>query len=139
MAKAPLIAAIDIGTNSIHLVIASVNSRGMMNIITKEKEVVRLGEAGKDMKYLSEEAMQRGIHALKQFAELARSHTAEIRATATSAVREANNQKEFLQRVSKETGINIEVISGAEEGRLIYIGALHALPIIKKKTFIFWN
>jgi exopolyphosphatase/guanosine-5'-triphosphate,3'-diphosphate pyrophosphatase len=136
MAKAPLIAAIDIGTNSIHLVIASVNSRGMMNIITKEKEVVRLGEAGKDMKYLSEEAMQRGIHALKQFAELARSHNAEIRATATSAVREANNQKEFLQRVSKETGINIEVISGAEEGRLIYIGALHALPIIKKKTFI---
>jgi exopolyphosphatase / guanosine-5'-triphosphate,3'-diphosphate pyrophosphatase len=136
MTKAPLIAAIDIGTNSIHLVIASVNSRGMMNIITKEKEVVRLGEAGKDMKYLSEEAMQRGIHALRQFADLARSQNAEIRATATSAVREAENQREFIQRVSEEAGIEVEVISGAEEGRLIYIGALHALPIIKKKTLL---
>ena len=112
MAKAPLIAAIDIGTNSIHLVIASVNSRGMMNIITKEKEVVRLGEAGKDMKYLSEEAMQRGIHALKQFAELARSHTAEIRATATSAVREANNQKEFKTKVICTMTCDSLLISG---------------------------
>jgi exopolyphosphatase/guanosine-5'-triphosphate,3'-diphosphate pyrophosphatase len=136
--KAPLIAAIDVGTNSFHLVVASVNNRGIMHINSREKEVVRLGRstAGRDMKFIYPDAMDRGISALKNFAALARSENAEIRAIATSAVREALNQQEFLDRVRKETGIDIEVVSGIEEGRLIYIGAIHALPILNNKALV---
>ncbi|MGA2297103.1 MAG: Ppx/GppA phosphatase family protein [FCB group bacterium] len=134
--KPSLIAAIDVGTNSFHLVIASVNNRGMLQIYSREREVVRLGSSGKDMKYILPDAMERGIKTLKNFASLAQSQHAEIRAVATSAVREAMNKNEFLEKVFSETGINIEVISGAEEGRLIYIGAIHSLPILQKKALV---
>jgi exopolyphosphatase/guanosine-5'-triphosphate,3'-diphosphate pyrophosphatase len=136
IAKAPLIAAIDVGTNSFHLVIASVNQRDMMHIHTRDKEVVRLGSSGNDMKFLEAEAIERGVRALKNFSELAASTNAEVRAVATSAVREAANRYDFLERVRNETGIEVEVISGDEEGRLIYIGALHALPILNKRTLV---
>lgn len=136
LTKAPLIAAIDVGTNSFHLLIASVNNRGMLQINSREKEVVRLGSSSGDMKYLSPEAISRGFETLKNFAQLAKSENAEIFAVATSAVREALNKKEFLDKVKDELGIDIEVISGNEEGRLIYLGVLHALPILNKKTLI---
>lgn len=134
--KAPLIAAIDIGTNSFHMVIAYVNNRGMLEIRRREKIMVRLGSSGGDMKYIQPDAMDRAVGTLKEFKKIADSEKAYVRAVATSAVREAINQKEFLEKVSAEVGINIEVISGPEEGRLIYIGAMHALPIFPKKAFI---
>jgi exopolyphosphatase/guanosine-5'-triphosphate,3'-diphosphate pyrophosphatase len=136
--KASLIAAIDVGTNSFHLVIASVNNRGILHVNSREKEVVRLGKStdSKDMKLIYPDAIERGIVALKKFSALAKSQNAEVRAVATSAVREAVNQKAFLDRVRNETGIEIEVVSGIEEGRLIYIGAIHALPILDKKALI---
>lgn len=134
--KAPIIGAIDVGTNSFHLIIASVDSRGMLQIILREKEVVRLGASGGDIKYLTEEAIERGVQTLKRFADIAKSKGAEIRAIATSAVREALNSNLFIERVRTETGINIEVASGIEEGRLIYLGALHSLPIVNQKALI---
>ncbi|MEJ5287023.1 MAG: Exopolyphosphatase [Candidatus Kapaibacterium sp.] len=134
--KAPLIAAIDVGTNSFHLIIASVDSRGMLQTILREKEVVRLGASGGDIKYLSEDAIQRGVQTLKRFAEIARSKGAEIRAVATSAVREALNSNQFIELVKKETDIDIEVVSGFEEGRLIYLGTLHSLPIVNQKAIV---
>ena len=70
------------------------------------------------------------------FIQMGDSEKAEIRAVATSAVREAENRFEFLEKVKKETGINIEVISGTEEGRLIYIGTIHALPVYEQKALI---
>lgn len=130
----PLIGAIDVGTNSFHLVIASVNSRGALRIHSRDKEMVRLGSSGNDMKYLSEEAIERGVEALKRFAEMAKKEDAVIRAIATSAVREALNRDEFLEKAFKETGIRVEVVSGMEEGRLIYIGAIHSLPILHKRA-----
>lgn len=133
---APLIAAIDAGTNSFHLLVTSVNSRGMLQIITREREAVRLGSSGSDMKLLTPEAMERGLKTISNFAKIARSHKAEIRAVATSAVREANNKHEFIEKVLNETGVEIEIVSGAEEARLIYIGAIHALPIIDKKALV---
>jgi exopolyphosphatase/guanosine-5'-triphosphate,3'-diphosphate pyrophosphatase len=136
VSKAPVFAAIDVGTNSFHLIIASVNNRGMLQIILREKEMVRLGSGSGDMKYIQKDAMERGVRALQNFAELARSKNAEIRAVATSAVREALNRDEFLNMVKEQTGIEIEVVSGTEEGRLIYIGAIHALPIYNQKVFI---
>jgi len=134
--KAPTIAAIDVGTNSFHLVIASIDNRGLLNIITRDKEMVRLGASGSDMKYLSADAIERGVNALKNFTKIAESEKASIRVVATSAVREAINKSEFIEQALSETGIGVEVISGAEEGRLIYIGALHALPIYFKKTLV---
>ncbi len=134
--KAPIIAAIDVGTNSFHLVVATVNERGMMQTLNREKESVRLGSGSGDMKYISPEAMDRGVRAMEHFAALAQSQTAEVRAVATSATREAMNKDEFLHRVESSTGIPIEVVSGAEEGRLTYIGVIHALPIVEKQTLV---
>jgi exopolyphosphatase/guanosine-5'-triphosphate,3'-diphosphate pyrophosphatase len=136
MEKTPVIAAIDIGTNSFHMVIAKINRSGAMNIISREKEMVRLGSSGKDMKYLQEDAMERGVRVLYSFAKMAESHDAIIRAVATSAVREAVNKEAFIRRVRNELAIEIEVISGVEEGRLIYLGAIHALPTYDKKILI---
>ncbi len=131
-----MIAAIDVGTNSFHMVVATVSTRGVLRILARNKEMVRLGSSAGDMKRLSEEAMARGIRTLKQFASEASSHGSMIRAVATSAVREAENKDEFLERVYKATGIEVEVVSGIEEGRLIYLGALHALPILAKRTLV---
>ncbi len=119
--QASVIAAIDVGTNSFHLIVASVNNRGMLMIHQREKESVRLGSStGKDMKHLQEDAIIRGVETLKNYAKLARSSKAEIYAAATSAVREAENKFDFIDRVKTEAGIDVSVISGPEEGRLIY-------------------
>jgi len=132
MEKAPVIAAIDIGTNSIHMVIASINQRSVLTIIDQDKEMVRLGQSGNDMKYLQDDAMTRGVQAIKRFGKLAENQNAKIRAVATSAVREALNKEVFIKRVKEETNINIEVVSGVEEARLIFQGVSHALPINEK-------
>ena len=132
-----ILGAIDIGTNSFHLVVAKININKTFTVLTKDKEVVRLGNASNDMKYISEEAMLRGISVLKRFKLVCQSFEAQkIRAVATSATREALNRDEFIHRVKNETGIEIEVISGTEEARLIYLGALQALPIYNDKVLL---
>ncbi|HTX19732.1 MAG TPA: Ppx/GppA phosphatase family protein [Bacteroidota bacterium] len=128
------LAAIDIGTNSIHLLVAEVQpDSGRFKTLERQKEFVRLGSGSTDMKYLSPGAIERGIHALKRFKMIANVYRAPIRAIATSAVREALNQDEFLRRVKSEAGISIEVASGFEEARLIHMGVLQALPIFNKR------
>lgn len=130
------IAAIDVGTNSFHLVIASITSKGVFRIHSRDKETVRLGEAMGDMKYLSSDAIARGVLVLKRFAKAAHHAGAEIRAIATSAVREAINRDEFQRQAKIEAGIDVEVVSGYEEARLIYLGVLQALPIVDVKSLI---
>ncbi|HVN48845.1 MAG TPA: Ppx/GppA phosphatase family protein [Bacteroidota bacterium] len=135
--KTTRLAAIDIGTNSFHLIIAEVHpSTGRFKILGKEKEIVRLGSGSTDMKYLSETAISRGVEALKHFRVIADLFHAEIRAIATSAVREALNQEEFLRRVKNETGIRIDIASGVEEARLIQLGVLQVLPLYKKRILL---
>ncbi len=134
--KSQLIAAIDMGTNSFHMVIATVDNKGMLSIKSRDKEMVRLGSSGGDMKYLQPDAIRRGVNTLKNFTELAKSIGADVFAVATSATREAINKDEFLEKVKSEAGIEVEVISGLEEARLIYIGALHALPIYDTKALM---
>lgn len=133
MPKRSLIAAIDVGTNSFHVIIASVSGRGAFTVHSRDREIVRLGEGAGDMKYLSPDAIDRGVLALKRFGIAAKNAGAEIRAIATSAVREALNKEEFLRQVYDETGIAIEVISGTEEARLIYLGVLQSLPVYDQK------
>jgi len=131
------LAAVDIGTNSFHLVIAEVEGNsGNFKILGREKEIVRLGTGSTDMKYLSENAMTRGINTLKRFKGLADSASAPLRAIATSAVREAKNQNVFIERALKEAGVKIEIASGFEEARFIYLGILQALPVFDKKILL---
>lgn len=129
-AEAPTtLAAIDIGTNSFHLVVARTKSAIAFEIIAREKEVVRLGSGSGDMKVLAADAIDRGIEALARFRQIAQIADAPIRAIATSAVREADNRDEFLRRARDEAGIDVEVVSGVEEARLIHLGVLQDVPV----------
>lgn len=129
------IAAIDIGTNSFHLIVAKVLDDGGFDIIDREKEVIRLSEGTVgDIKLISSEAMDRGIKALKNMKGIADSHNAEVFAAATSALRESLNKEEFIEKVFAQTGIKINLVSGEEEARLIYSGVLRALPIYDKQV-----
>ena len=136
MNQKEIIAAIDIGTNSFHIVIAEINQDETVTIIARNREIVRLGDSGDEMKFITKEAMERGVEAMKKFAELAKIHNPKIRAIATSAVREANNGKEFIDLVRQETGIEIEIISGTEEGRLVYLGILHNIHIFDEHSLV---
>src|SRR2546429_5333 len=106
------LAAIDVGTNSFHLIVAKLLGRQKFAVLTKEKSVVRLGESPSQIKHLTDQAMTRGVLAMKMFAEIAARTGSPIRAVATSAVREADNGEEFIERVRGETGIEVEVVSG---------------------------
>ena len=131
-----ILASIDAGTNSFHLLIAKAGENGRFEILAREREVVRLGTGSKDMKFLTEDAISRGVATLKRFKLICETYNAEIYATGTSAIREALNKDVFINKVFNETGINLEVISGYEEARLIYLGTLKALPIFEKKILI---
>ncbi|HEX2384563.1 MAG TPA: Ppx/GppA phosphatase family protein [Acidimicrobiales bacterium] len=133
--SAPL-AAIDIGTNSIHLVIARPTGNNRFEVVDREKEVVRLGSGSGDMKRLAPEAIERGIDTLGRFRRLVDSHGAELHAVATSAVREAENRSEFVRRARDEAGVPVSVISGAEEARLIRLGVLQAVPAYDQRHLL---
>jgi exopolyphosphatase / guanosine-5'-triphosphate,3'-diphosphate pyrophosphatase len=124
--QSAVVAAIDIGTNSVHMVIAHVDQLGF-HIITAEKEVVRLGAGSGGFEVLTEEAMGRGLVALRRMKQIAGAHSALVRAVATSAVREAENGDEFVRRARDEVGVEIRVISGSEEARLIALGVRRSL------------
>jgi exopolyphosphatase/guanosine-5'-triphosphate,3'-diphosphate pyrophosphatase len=123
------IAAIDIGTNSIHMVVARIASNDRFEVITREKEMVRLGSGLPEMKHLDDAAIDRGVDTLRRCRALADSWGAPTFAVATSAVREARNASEFIERARAEAGVEVSVISGREEARLIQLGVLQALPV----------
>ncbi|MCE1188461.1 MAG: Ppx/GppA family phosphatase [Ignavibacteria bacterium] len=137
MTKTQTLAAIDLGTNSFHLIIAQADkTTGRFKILGKDREIIRLGSGSTDMKYLTEQAMSRAVAALKRFRLVAESWNAEVHALATSAVREALNKDEFVRRVFAETDIKVEIASGAEEARLIHLGILQALPVFDKNLLM---
>ena len=124
------IAAIDIGTNSVHMIIVRVRSDLSFEVVDREKVMVRLGAGGLDGKALTTEAMSAALQALSKFKRLAESHRVdEILAAATSATREARNGGEFLARVERETGIRPRVITGTEEARLIHQAAVYGVDV----------
>jgi exopolyphosphatase / guanosine-5'-triphosphate,3'-diphosphate pyrophosphatase len=131
-----VVAAIDIGTNSFHLVVARVTSPTAFEVLAREKDMVRLGSGAGQMKHLDPKALDRGIETLGRFRKLADVHGARIAAVATSAVREADNGSEFLQRARDEAGVDVQVISGFEEARLIHLGVLQAVPVFEQRMFL---
>ncbi|GAB4527279.1 MAG: Ppx/GppA phosphatase family protein [Pleurocapsa sp.] len=121
-----IIAAIDIGTNSIHMVVVKIEpSLPAFTIIAKEKDTVRLGDRNPKNGHLTVEAIARSMAALTRCKKLADSlNASQIIAVATSATREAPNGENFLQQIESELGIVVNLISGREEARRIYLGVL---------------
>ncbi len=125
----PILAALDLGTNSFHMVIVQIyTDPPYFTVLTRAKEMVRLGEVCPQTGRLTPIAMDRGLQALERFRELATSYAVQdITAVATSAVREAPNGLDFLQQIQRVTGIEVDLISGREEARRIYLGVLSAV------------
>ena len=124
-----VLAAIDIGTNSVHMVVARVAANDRFEVITRLKEMIRLGSGQGEMKHLESDAIDRAVSALTRCRQLADSLDATVFAVATSAVREARNAADFLKRAWTEAGVDVQVIAGHEEARLIRLGVLQALPV----------
>ncbi len=124
------LAAIDVGSNSVHMIIADVTREGHIEIVDRVKELVRLGRRSFTTGRLTDEAMDMTVRTLAYFRRLANlRRVGRMRAVATSAVREAHNRGEFIRRIKRETGIAVEIISGKEEARLIFAAARHALGL----------
>ncbi len=124
------LAAIDIGSNSIHMVIMNIDRHQGIEVIDREKEMVKLGAGVFSTHKLSERAFQAGLETLRKYVMLADSIAVdEIQAVATSAVREAHNGGEFLTTVARETGISPRVVSGKEEARLIFLAVRKAINL----------
>jgi exopolyphosphatase/guanosine-5'-triphosphate,3'-diphosphate pyrophosphatase len=124
------IAAIDIGTNSVHMIVVQVRPDLSFEVIDREKDMVRLGAGGLDGRSLTPTAMAAALQTLSKFRRLAESHKVdEIVASATSATREAENGGDFIAEVDRQTGIKIRVISGTEEARLIHMAAGYGVDI----------
>jgi len=124
------VAAIDIGTNSTHLLVASVDPfLHTFSIDLAEKSTTRLGERDPESGELTALAMKRTSETLQRFKDLAESHKVEqLLIAATSAVREASNGRDFLNQIKEEVGLDVDLISGFEEARLIYLGVLSGMP-----------
>lgn len=116
-------ALIDLGTNTFNLMIADVDAAGLIHVIYSEKEGVALGMGGIHENRLAEDAVDRAVACLLRYKKHCDIHgVSVIRAIGTSAIRDAHNRSELIDRVARETGIQIEVITGLEEAQLIYRG-----------------
>jgi|GEM_PF-79607 len=124
-----IIAAIDIGTNSVHLVVAQVDHAGHLKILDADKVSVRLGEAITANGAISADGIRRTVKAVEHMVELAGGYDCTIRAIATHATREATNHHDLIEEVYRKTKVRIEVIDGVEEARLIYLGMRHGMHI----------
>ncbi|MHB9796796.1 exopolyphosphatase [Pseudomonas sp. MT3] len=124
----PLIAAIDLGSNSFHMVLAKAD-HGEIRILERLGEKVQLAAGIGEDRMLTPEAMQRGFDCLKQFAQfISGMPLGSVRVVGTNALREARNRTEFIRVADQILGHPVEVISGREEARLIYLGVSHTLP-----------
>ena len=129
------LAAIDIGTNSIHMIVVQVRPDLSFEIIDREKDMVRLGAGGLDGRNITQTASASALTTLSKFKRLAESHKVdEIIAGATSATREAENGGDFIAEVDRLTGIKIRVISGTEEARLVHLAAAYGVDVGSSKA-----
>lgn len=114
---------IDIGTNSIRLALVQITSNGAYTVLSEQKETVRLGEEEFKDNTLHPDAINRAVIVCQQFATMARNNNAqEIVVVATSAAREAKNKKSFIETLNTVAQLDVKIISGIEEARLIYLG-----------------
>jgi len=132
------IGAIDVGSNSIHLVMAEIMPDGDFRTLGRDKAMIHLGRGGFRQHVLTQRAMDDGIAALTRFLKMARlKGIRDIRAVASSAVREATNGGDFVQRVRREAGLELHIISPLEEARLIYLAVRHTVDLGGQDRLIF--
>jgi len=132
------IAALDVGSNSFHLIVVQVTSTGHFEVLDRAKEMVRLGEGSLRSGIIPPAVFKRGLEALATLRRLADRHQPDaLVAIATSAVREAQNGGEFVRAARDEVGVDIQVVRGQEEARLIYLGARGSLDLDGKRTVLF--
>lgn len=134
-----LFGAIDVGTNSIHLIVVELDSAfDTSRVVYKAREMVRLGsDDALERGRLSRKAMERGVEAIARFNEAAQSRGAQrVRAVATSAVRETDNGTEFRDMVRARTGLELEILAGEEEARLIHLGVANGYPLYDRVACI---
>lgn len=125
-----MIAALDLGSNSFHMIVARVD-HGEVSILDRIREMVRLGAGLDSHGKLTDEACERAIECLERFAErLAGIPRGQVRAVGTNTLRKARNRRQFLSRARRVLGHRIDIISGVEEARLVYLGAAHTMPRI---------
>jgi exopolyphosphatase/guanosine-5'-triphosphate,3'-diphosphate pyrophosphatase len=125
-----VVSFIDIGTNSVRLLVVRLNPNHSYSILTRQKQQVRLGEGEYEDDEIREDAIQRLVLVCRKFADLSRTFAAEeFVAVATSAMREASNQTAILHLVRMGAQIDVRVISGQEEARLIYLGVASGFHI----------
>jgi exopolyphosphatase/guanosine-5'-triphosphate,3'-diphosphate pyrophosphatase len=125
---AQVLAAIDVGTNAVRLRLARPLPDGSLETLHEERDPVRPGEGVFKSGTISREVADRLLSTLRRYGALCRRHQARVRAIATSAIREAKNRDEILRRARREAGLDLEVVSGKEEARLICLGVLHGKP-----------
>ncbi len=136
MQDGTLLAAIDLGSNSFRLEIGRLD-HGHVQRVEYIKETVRQGNGLDSERNLSQEAMQRGWDCLARFSErLGGFKRSQVRAVATQTLREARNRDLFLNQANQMLGFPIDVISGREEARLIYVGVAHMLPQSPEKRLV---
>lgn len=133
------LAAIDLGTNSFHMIIVELMPDMSFLTIDRAKEMIRIGDGSLLTKMLTEEAMKEGLETLMRFRKLAEQRGVEthhIIAFATSAIREAKNGGAYMETVAQKVGIHTAIISGDEEARLIYLAVRQAISIGNRKALM---
>lgn len=131
------IAAIDIGTQSIHMVIVRVDKAGSFEIVDREKDMAKLGFKGLAEGRLTEEAIDTGIGSLKRMKKLSVAHGCDVLvAAATSAVRDASNRDKFIERAKKEIGLKIRILDGEEEADLIFRAVRDSTDLTSRKALV---
>jgi len=124
------VAALDLGTNSFHLLVADVHPDGHIDPIVREKEMLRLGDVVSRHGHIPPTAADQAIATVRRFRLLAEAAGSdEVLAKATSAIRRATNGADIVDRIEEETGVAVEVIGGHEEARLIF-GAIRASVVL---------
>ena len=123
-----ILAAIDVGTNAVRLELARPLSDGSMEILHQERDAVRPGEGVFKTGGIPPVVADRLLSTLRRYSTLCRRYGAIVRAVATSAVRESKNREEIVRRAREEAGLELEVVTGREEARLISLGVLHGKP-----------
>jgi len=128
------IAAVDLGSNSFHMIVVNVDALGHVRVLDRLREPVRLGSGLDEAGNLSMEAKLRALACLERFGERLRDFSSmEVAAVGTNTLRMARNSRSFLDLAEDTLGHPISVISGREEARLIYLGVAHSLSATENK------
>ncbi len=131
------VAAIDLGSNSFHMLVVELLGPTSFETVLAEKMMIQLGKTALVSGRLDPETMERGLRCLDEFRRMALARRVERTiAVATSAIREAENGKEFLHRAAARSGVSVHVISGREEARLVHLAVSRHIDLNKDRALI---